>query len=536
MVMRLVKSAEMQEMDRVTIHEMGIPGVVLMENAARGATRLFLDHFKPAADDHVVVLCGRGNNGGDGYVMARYLHNAGLKMTVLVLAPFEKISGDALINLDLIRGLGLEILEVPTAKRWQTHRSLLGQCHYIIDGIFGTGLNAPVRGFYAQVIQEVNSARNPVMAIDIPSGLNADTGQIMGNAVKAELTVTFGFPKLGQLLFPGAELVGRLTRIDIGIPNAATEQIPARYHLTEPNDFSDLLKRDRPDVHKGNRGHLLVLAGSTGKTGAAAMTAVGALRAGAGLVTVGVPKSLNAILENKLTEAMTAPLPETNEGTLSLAAEETIHQLMEGKTALALGPGLSTNEETAALVRRIVGNCPLAMVIDADGLNALSGHLDALAPVREKTILTPHPGEMARLTGMTTGQIQEDRIVTAVKFVEEHGCFLVLKGARSLIAEPEGHVFVNPTGNPALSSGGTGDVLTGLIAGFAARGWPLAKAAATGAYLHGLAADFLAEDMGHFGMLAGELLDVVPPLTAALARDEWPLEAAPPHADFYHPL
>jgi NAD(P)H-hydrate epimerase len=495
-----------------------------------------LDHFKPAADAHAVVLGGRGNNGGAGYVMARYLHNAGFKITVLVLAPFDKISGDALTNLNLIRAMGLEILEVPAEAEWQTHQALLARCDHIIDGIFGTGLNAPVRGLYAQVIQEVNRAKKPVMAIDIPSGLNADTGQIMGTAVKAELTVTFGLPKIGQLLFPGAELVGRLTRIDIGIPKAVTEKIPARYHLTEPNDFSDLLRGNAPDVHKGNRGHLLVLAGSTGKTGAAAMTAVGALRAGAGLVTLGVPKSLNAVLENKLTEAMTAPLPETPEGTLSLAAEETIHQLMEGKTALALGPGLSTNEETTELVRRIVSRCPVAMVIDADGLNALSGHLDALAPVRGQTIVTPHPGEMARLSGMTTGQIQADRIGTAVHFVEKHGCFLVLKGARSLIAEPGGNVFVNPTGNPLLSSGGTGDVLTGLVAGFAARGWPLGKAAVSGAYLHGLAADFLAQDMGAFGLLAGELLEVVPPLTAALARGEWPLDAAPAHADFYQPL
>jgi hydroxyethylthiazole kinase-like uncharacterized protein yjeF len=534
--MRLVKSAEIQEMDRLTIHEMGIPGVVLMENAARGATRLFLDHFKPSALTRIAVLCGPGNNGGDGYVMARYLHNKGFKMTVLVLAPLEKISGDALVNLDLIRTMGLEVREVPAEKEWQTHQSLLDQCDFIIDGILGTGLNAPVRGFYARVIDEVNSSRKPVMAIDTPSGLNADTGQIMGNAVKAELTVTFGFPKVGQLLFPGAELVGRLTRIDIGIPNAVTERIRPTYHLVEPDDFSDLFRADKPDLHKGNRGHLLVLAGSTGKTGAATMTAVGALRAGAGLVTLGVPRSLNAILENKLTEAMTTPLPETDDGSLSLAAEEAIRRLMEGKTALALGPGLSTNAETTALVRRIVDSCPLTMVIDADGLNALAGHLEVLAAVGEKTILTPHPGEMARLLDMTTGQIQADRIGTAEKFVQEQGCFLILKGARSLVAEPGGRVFVNPTGNPLLSSGGTGDVLTGLVAGFAARGWPLAKAALSGTYIHGLAADFLGENMGQFGMLAGELLDAVPTLTAALARNEWPLEAGPPHADFYHPL
>jgi len=534
--MRLVKSAEMQEMDRMTIHDMGVPGVVLMENAARGATRLFLSHFVPAIHAHILLLCGRGNNGGDGYVIARYLHNAGFKITVLVLAPLEKISGDALTNLKIIRSMDLKIIAVPGEKEWQMHQSLLTRCDYIIDGILGTGLNAPVRGFYAQVIEDVNSAAKPVMAIDMPSGLNADTGQIMGVAIKANLTVTFGFPKLGQLLFPGVDCVGRLARIDIGIPNSVIEGVPDRYHMIEPNDFRDLFKLDRLDIHKGNRGHLLVLAGSTGKTGAAAMTALGALRAGAGLVTLGVPTSLNAILENKLTEAMTTPLQETDDGSLSMAAEQAIQQLMEDKTALAIGPGLSTNKETIALVRRIVSSCPLPMIIDADGLNALSGDLEAMTQGRGRFILTPHPGEMARLAGMTTGDIQADRVGTAVKFAQERGCFLVLKGARTVIAEPEGHVYVNPTGNPALSSGGSGDVLTGLVAGFVARGWPLAKAAVSGVFLHGLAADLLAEDMGQFGILAGELLDVLPELTSSLARGEWPLEGPPPHADFYHPL
>ncbi|MGD2124512.1 MAG: NAD(P)H-hydrate dehydratase [Desulfobacteraceae bacterium] len=534
--MRLVKSSEMQEMDRLTIEEMGVPGVVLMENAARGATRIFLDHFAPPPNAHVLLLCGRGNNGGDAYVMARYLHNAGLKISVIVLAKLEKISGDALINLEIIRRMGLDVSEVPSRDEWNTHRHLTLDADYIIDGILGTGLSSPVKGFYGQVIEEVNASRKPLMAIDIPSGLNADTGQIMGLAVKADLTVTFGFPKLGQLLFPGADLVGRLAKIDIGIPEGVARRVPARYRLIEPHDFSGLLNIEKPDIHKGDRGHLLVLAGSTGKTGAATMTAVGALRAGAGLVTVGVPGSLNVILENKLTEAMTTPLPETEDGSLSLQAEKEIHQLMEGKTAVTLGPGLSTHQETSALVRRIISDCPLPMVIDADGLNALSGHLDVLGHCKGRVILTPHPGEMARLAGLNNVDVQADRVGTSARFAQEHDCFLVLKGARTVIAEPAGQIYVNPTGNPALSSGGSGDVLTGLIAGFLARGWSLAKAAIGGAYLHGLAADLLAEDMGESGVLASELLTVLPALTASLARGDWPLESLPPHADFYHAL
>lgn len=534
--MRLVKASEMQEMDRLTIEEIGIPGIVLMENAATGAVRVFLAHFAPPLNSRVLILCGRGNNGGDGYVMARYLSEAGLKVTVLVLAEFKKIAGDALVNLEILRRMGLDIHEVPAEEQWKKQRRLLKDCDFIIDGLLGTGLNSPVRGLYARVIEDVNRANKPVTAIDIPSGLNADTGQVMGVSVQADLTITFGFPKIGQLVFPGAGLVGRLVRIGIGIPDTVTESLPSKYQLIEARDFHDLFASVKQDIHKGNRGHLLVLAGSTGKTGAATLSCLGALRAGAGLVTLGIPKSLNPILENKLTEAMTYPLPETAESSLSLEAEKEIFNLMEGKTAVAIGPGLSTHAETSLLVRRLVANCPLPMVIDADGLNALSSDPSALAKCRGRTILTPHPGEMARLAGISNSEVQADRIGTAEAFAQKHGCCLVLKGARTVIAEPEGQIHINPTGNPALSSGGSGDVLTGLIGGFLARGWPPAKAAAAGVYLHGLAADRLSEEMGQSGILAGELLDVIPGLASSLARAEWPLKQPPMEKDLHQPL
>ena len=534
--MRLVKTSEIQEMDRIAIQELGIPGAVLMENAARGATRVFLDHFTPPENSHVVILCGRGNNGGDGYVMARYLKEAGFRVTVIVLSELEEISGDALINLDIIRRMPVEILQAPDLKKWVKGRRVIRNCDFIIDGILGTGLSSPVRGFYGKVIEDVNALGKPVMAIDVPSGLNADTGQIMGVAIKADLTVTFGFPKLGQLVFPGAEIVGRLARIDIGIPDSVADQVPTSAIMTEPDNFSHLFNIEKQDIHKGSRGHLLVLSGSTGKTGAATLTALGALRAGAGLVTLGVPKSLNPIFETKLTEAMTVPLPETSDGSLSLEAEEEINTLMEGKTALALGPGLSTNAETTGLVRNIVKGCRLPIVIDADGLNALSEDLSSLGSCKEGTILTPHPGEMGRLTGLESSDIQHDRVGTCVQFVAKYGCYLILKGARTLIAEPDGKICVNPTGNPALSSGGAGDVLTGLIGGFLARGWPMAEAAIAAVYLHGLAADYLAEEMGQVGVLASELLDVLPDLMVSLSRGEWPLERPPLNADFHHPL
>jgi hydroxyethylthiazole kinase-like uncharacterized protein yjeF len=534
--MRLVRSSEMKEMDRLTIQDLGVPGVVLMENAARGAARIFLEHFVPPGNSRVVIVCGRGNNGGDGYVMARYLHQAGLQVTVMVLSELQKISGDALINLEIVRRMGLEIMEVPSEKEWAKCQKVISSCDFVIDGILGTGLNSGVEGFYGRVIRKINTLNKPVTAIDIPSGLNADTGQIMGAAIKAALTVTFGFPKLGQLIFPGADLVGRLTRIDIGIPEEVSRRVPARYRVIEPQDFRELLHDKREDIHKGSRGHLLILAGSTGKTGAATLAALGALRAGAGLVTLGIPRSLNPILENKLTEAMTCPLPETEDGSLSLEAAEEIRDLLEGKTALAIGPGLSTHKETSALVRHVLATCPLPMVVDADALNALSAHHEVLTSCKGRAILTPHPGEMGRLAGLKNADVQADRVGVAEAFVKRHGCFLVLKGARTLIADPDGRIHINPTGNAALSSGGTGDVLTGLMGGFLARGWPADKAAIVGAYSHGLAADRLAEEMGQAGILAGELLGVLPALMASLARGEWPLRRPPLHADLYHPL
>ncbi len=497
---------------------------------------MFLAHFAPPLTSRVLILCGPGNNGGDGYVMARVLSEAGLQVTVLVLAEFKKITGDALVNLEILRRMGIEIQEVPSGEQWKKQRHHLKDCEFIIDGLLGTGLNSSVRGFYARVIQDVNRLNKPVTAIDIPSGLNADTGQVMGVAVQADLTITFGFPKIGLLVYPGAGLVGRLVRIDIGIPEAVAERIPSNYHLIEARDFHDLFASEKPDIHKGDRGHLIVLAGSTGKTGAATLTCLGALRAGAGLVTLGIPKSLNPILENKLTEAMTCPLPETAESSLSLEAEKEIFKLMEGKTAVAIGPGLSTHAETSLLVRRIVARCPLPMVIDADGLNALSSDPGVLAHCRGRAILTPHPGEMARLAGTSSSAVQADRIGTAEAFAQKHGCCLVLKGARTVIAEPEGQIHINPTGNPSLSSGGSGDVLTGLIGGFLARGWHPAKAAVAGVYLHGLAADRLSEEMGHSGILAGELLDFIPGLASSLARAEWPLKQPPMEKGFHQPL
>jgi ADP-dependent NAD(P)H-hydrate dehydratase / NAD(P)H-hydrate epimerase len=525
--MRLVTASEIKEMDRLTINEIGIPGAVLMENAARGASRIFLEYFNPDHGAQVVIICGKGNNGGDGFAMARLLAASGLKVVIVCLAQVSQMSGAALVNFEILNRLGIEIIFAPTSRELAISRDRIEKCDYIIDGIFGTGLSSNVEGIFLEAIQQINASGKQVMSIDIPSGLNADTGQVMGAAVRADLTVTFGFPKLGQTVFPGAGLVGRLAVVDIGIPKMAADKVESRHCLTGPDDFNYFFQTGKRDTHKGDRGHLLILAGSTGKTGAAVMTAMGALRAGAGLVTVGVPASLNNILEVKLTEAMTEPLPETANGSLSIKARDAIFGLLEGKSAVAIGPGLSTNPETVSLVREIVAGCTLPMVIDADGLNALAAEPDVLKKLDGKKILTPHPGEIARLTGVNRNDIQFDRIGTITRFIEQYRCCMVLKGARTLISAPGEKIYLNPTGNPALSSGGSGDVLTGIISGLLSRGMPPIKAATAGAYLHGLAADLLSEDMGEAGMLASDLLNVIPGLMESLRKGEWPLKKTP---------
>jgi ADP-dependent NAD(P)H-hydrate dehydratase / NAD(P)H-hydrate epimerase len=518
--MRLVTASEMKDMDRLAMDRIGIQGVVLMENAAGGACRVFLEHFNPGRGSLVVVFCGKGNNGGDGFAMARRLSGAGLKVIVICLAPVSQLAGDALINFEIVERLGIAVIQAATPPELTACAGHLRECDYIIDGILGTGLNSDVKGIYLDAIQMINASGKKVMSIDIPSGLNADNGRIMGAAVRADLTVTFGYPKLGQVLFPGADLAGKLEVIDIGIPEMVSHMVKSRHILTEPDDFIDLLREEKRDAHKGDRGHLLVLAGSTGKTGAAAMTALGALRAGAGLVTVCMPSSLNRILEVKLTEAMTEPLPETTEGTLSIRAKDRILSLAENKSAIVIGPGLSTHPETTRLVRELAVECDLPMVIDADGLNALAEEPGILNRLNGQKILTPHPGEMGRLTGLKGSDIQLDRLGAAVRFIEQHKCCLVLKGARTVIAAPGEKTYINPTGNPALASGGSGDVLTGIIAGLLTRGAPVIKAAVAGAYLHGLAADLLAEKMGEKGVLASELPDVIPGLMESLRKKQ----------------
>jgi hydroxyethylthiazole kinase-like uncharacterized protein yjeF len=518
--MKLVTAEHMRELDRRTIEDLGVASLVLMENAGRSTYQILRREF-PGLTGPVVVLAGRGNNGGDGFVVARYLANDGIPVIVFLVAARDQVRGDALVNLKILEKLDVEIEEILGEDRLNDVLHHMSRAGLVVDALLGTGLNSPVRGLFAEVIDRVNRTRTKVLAVDIPSGLSADTGDPLGLAVKADVTVTYGFPKIGQILPPGRDLVGRLWQVDISIPpdlagDAATE-------LAEAAGMRTLLPARPFASHKGTFGHLVVVAGSEGKTGAATLSSEAALRTGAGLVTLAVPASLLDILAVKLTEAMTLPLPEA-EGARALgeAALSPLNDFLGGKTAVALGPGLGTHPETQALVRTLVRDCPLPMVVDADGLNALAGHLEVLKNSAGPRILTPHPGEMARLLGATPKEVQSRRLDTAREVATAHGVWVVLKGAQTVVAEPGGHLSLNPTGNPVLASGGTGDVLTGLIGGFLAQRVPPWDAARLGVYLHGLTANYLAEVIGPRGHLAGDLIASFPELLEEFTQGQFP--------------
>jgi NAD(P)H-hydrate epimerase len=402
------------------------------------------------------------------------------------------------------------------------------QIHYWIDAMLGTGLKSNVKGFFKEVIEFVNRLKRPVFAVDIPSGLNSDTGQPCGISIQAVATATFGFPKIGHVIFPGAELCGIVDVIDIGIPPSVAARVNTQQQLISAQLVQATLGRRPPEMHKGGAGHVLVVAGSTGKTGAAAMSAMSAMRVGAGLVTLSIPRSLNPIMEHQLTEVMTAPLPDDDTGTLGPEAFDTIAELAQGKACIALGPGLGTSPETTALTQRIIKEIDIPLVIDADGLNYLAMDAAALLDRKSPAVLTPHPGEMARLINSNVSHVQEDRVAITRQFATQYRAVLVLKGARTLIADPYGVVWINPTGNPGMAAGGMGDVLTGMIAGLMAQGCSPVAAAQSGAFLHGLSADQFMADRP-WGYLATEVMHGLPGTIGRILQD-------PPAPIIHYPL
>jgi len=508
--MYLVTAKEMQMMDQEAIRNIGIPGRVLMENAGSGAFRFMCRVFPDLAEKSVGVVAGRGNNGGDSFVMARYLSQKSISVKVYLLCEKDSVQGNARANLDLLAPLGVPVVEIPDAGAFKKQKAAMRRHDIWVDGIFGTGLKSDVKGHYKAVILFLNALRKPVFAVDIPSGLNADNGQVCGVCVQAQATATFAFPKIGHVVYPGAAHTGKLDIIDIGIPGLVADNILPRQFVLEEDVLRDVLQERDPNTHKGRTGHLLAIAGSPGKSGAAAMTATAAMRAGAGLVTLGVPKSLNTVLESQVTEVMTYALPETTDHMLDTSAMDALQDLLIGKSCLAIGPGIGTAEETKQLLFRLLEKIAMPVVIDADGLNILSEKPEILRSLNIPVILTPHPGEMGRLCGVSPAAVQEDRIGRARYVATSYHVHVVLKGARTVMAHPDGRVFVNLTGNPGMASGGMGDVLTGVIAGFVTQGYAPEDAVHLGVFLHGAAADHQSIHSGPFGYLATDVMNQLP--------------------------
>jgi hydroxyethylthiazole kinase-like uncharacterized protein yjeF len=508
--MYLVTAAEMQEMDRLAIESHGIPGLALMESAGKGAAHVLLAQFADRLKAGVGIICGKGNNGGDGFVMARYLADQRIRVTVYLLAKTSAVKGDAAVNLKRLAPLSIPVIEIPDENEFSKNISGLSQHGLLVDAILGTGLSANVKGFYKTVIDTINQSPTPVFAVDIPSGLNSDTGQPCGTCIRAQATATFALPKIGHFSYPGAEYTGRLEIIDIGIPDAVVQTVGPKQHLLTAEQIRRRLQPRSADTHKGRTGHLLVVAGSVGKTGAAALTAGSAMRAGAGLVTLSIAESLHPLAETFVLEVMTAPLTEIRYGVLGDAAVDDIKKLVAGKACLAIGPGIGQAEETRRLIQKIITQIKIPMVIDADGLNNLMGQTQLLQNLKAPAVLTPHPGEMARLINATPAEVQQNRLKCARDFATNFNVHVVLKGAATVIAHPDGKVYINPTGNSGMASGGMGDVLTGVLAGFITQGFTPEAAAHAAVYLHGAAADTLAKTIGPFGYLAGEVMNAIP--------------------------
>ena len=522
--MRVVTAAEMRQIDQDTIEGIGIPGIVLMETAGSAIVRAIEQHYPTCK--RIGILAGKGNNGGDGIVIARQLAHIGYDVYLFLVSPPESFTGEAAVNLQIAKNLKLRIEEILTDATRETKESVslnhIIRCELLVDAIFGTGLRGEVREPIAPLINTINNLPIPILSVDLPSGLDADTGNPLGTCVQADRTVTIGLPKRGLLVHPGAEFAGKLEVVDIGFPEQVVDAQNIKVNRTTAAEASEWMP-SRPSVsHKGSYGRVLVIAGSTGMTGAAALASKAALRVGAGLVTLATPKHLNPILEGLLPEVMTLPLPETDAGSLAVSAVSTLLEFAEKtKSVLAIGPGLSQNPETVTLVHQLVREnqeqgLGLRMVIDADGLNALAQATELIPLLGKDAVLTPHPGEMARLTNTSVSTLELDRISTAQQFASEHGVTLVFKGAPTVTGTPNGNVWINSTGNPGMATGGMGDVLTGIIAGLMAQGVLSEQAGALGVYVHGLAGDIVSERLGTHGLIASDVLEAVPEAIASL--------------------
>jgi ADP-dependent NAD(P)H-hydrate dehydratase / NAD(P)H-hydrate epimerase len=522
MWMKILTAAQMAEVDRLTSECFLIPSILLMENAGRSFVDE-LDKFCSGLDKkNILIFCGRGNNGGDGFVVARYLLLGGAMPTVMLFADPEMLKGDARTNWQIAQAMGIPIHIFSVPSDAESHLNGMATPDVIVDALFGTGLSKPIGPEFLPILQwiEKTSSHSCVAAVDIPSGLMADSADIPGPAVKAALTITFSALKLAHITPPAADFAGKVVLVSIGSPPILFENTEYRWNLIDPAQVRKALPTRKCDGHKGSYGHVYIVAGSSGKSGAALMTGLAALRSGAGLVTLWLPKGLQNGVVGKFPELMTEFLPETNEGTADQSGADKVLSQINQADVLVLGPGMTTHESTKKLVLELVRRSPVPVVLDADGINAFVPPEAVLENENgQPVILTPHPGEMARLIGKKISEIQQNRMTIASDYAVQHQCHVILKGFQTIIADPEGNLFLNTTGNPGMATGGTGDILAGMVGRFAAS-WKLQDPdrnrlalvdyLAAAVYLHGLSGDLAAGEGSMESLIATDLVTQFP--------------------------
>ncbi len=503
--MRVLNTQQMREADRRTIDEIGIPSIVLMENAGRQAVAAMEAAFDDLSSSHVGVLCGRGNNGGDGFVVARTLVQRGVQTSVFLLGSVSEVRGDARTNIEVLGRIGLTVVEISSAQEWELHFSEISECDLLVDAILGTGFHGQLSGLLETVVADVNGLGAPVVAIDLPTGISADSHEVQGEAIDATMTVTLAAPKLPLVLPPADSHSGDLVIADIGIPMAVLDEVEGPHiELLTREGMRALVPARVADSHKGDFGRVLIVAGSVGKTGAAFLSAIGALRSGAGLVTIATPRSCVHTIASMAPEYMTEPLDETPSGTIDYSAIDRVLELKAD--VIAVGPGLGQSPGTSAFVHALVERSGVPLVLDADALNAFAGEPERLAG-RDgvDVIITPHPGEMARLVNTTIEAVQHDRLRVATEFAASRRVHVVLKGHRTVVAGPDNRAFINLTGNSGMATGGTGDLLTGMIAAWFAQLLDAEAACKLAVYLHGTAGDLAEADEGEVSLVASDI-------------------------------
>lgn len=510
--MRACLSEQMRRADEVSINEFNIPGIVLMENAALGIIgeiQKDIERGKIPPKGEASVICGTGNNGGDGFAVARHLASMGWSVNVFICGDEKKIKGDALANLNIIKKVNIPVSSIGDTEA-EAFEKVLARSHLIIDAMLGTGFKGKLRSIYEFAVDSINKQHKYVLSIDNPTGLNCDTGYAEGSCIKADKTVTLGLPKIGLVINDGPYYCGELSVCGLSIPEQVYDIVGIKRLITERGDLIKLIKPRKLHSHKGSFGRIFIAAGSVGMEGAGLLAAKAALRSGAGIVELAVPLGALDAVRGAIPVVITKGLSDDGEGCLASKSSKEILSGSDSASVLLMGPGLRNKPQVKEAVVETLINCSKPMVLDADALNAISDEPEVLLDRKESTIITPHPGEMARLMNLRTNEVQQNRLEIAESFSQKYKVIVVLKGYRTIIASPWGETWINPTGNPGMATAGSGDVLGGVIASFLAQGMSSMEAAVSGAYIHGAAGDEAAKKYGQWGMVASDIIKYIP--------------------------